>query len=55
LKTKEDVLTNDPYGRAESIYFLAEQYIQAEEYGKATQDALGQCKTYYSSFPPNKK
>ncbi len=48
LKQGKD-LTQEPYGRAESIYALSEIYMEKKMYTEAL-PGLGQAKTYYQGF-----
>jgi len=51
LKQGKD-LTQEPYGRAESIYYLSSIYMEKKMYTEAL-PGLGQAKKYYEGF--NKK
>ena len=48
LTQKKD-LTQEPYGRAESIYALSSIYMEKKMYTEAL-PGLGQAKTYYTKF-----
>jgi len=48
LEQKKD-LTQEPYGRAESIYALSKLYIEKKMYTEAL-PGLGQAKKYYTDF-----
>ena len=48
LKQGKDV-TQEPYGRAESIYALSEIYMEKKMYTEAL-PGLGQAKKYYEGF-----
>ena len=48
LKQGKD-LTQEPYGRAESIFALSDIYMERKMYSEAL-PGLGQAKTYYERF-----
>ena len=48
LKLGKDV-TQEPYGRGESIYLLSEIYMEKKMYTEAL-PGLGQAKTYYTNW-----
>jgi len=48
-KNPNEVFTQEPYGRAESIYALSKIYIEKKMYTEAL-PGLGQAKKYYEGF-----